>query len=574
MTRQFGVHQVPALESVRPLGELAERQKRVGQRLLREDVYRPELITSDITFDYDPAPWNDWYGGHEWTWYADVSGRYLNAMVSLMPSLGEFPEIARQVLETVLANQAPDGHFGPPLAPNACDRSQASGTAWMLLALPRVAQLLGDERALHAAQRLAEWYKTVTPYWLSDDVLGKQRSKNSYALIFSNFTHCLDGLAALQRIDPDDRWADLAREIAEAAKTLDDECHSHHFLSTLRGMLDWYTLTGESAFLEKARGQCERIAVEGVLDTGGVPEDFSNPRTDEGCSEADWVLVNLKLHAITGERAFLGRAERAIYGHFFMNQCPNGGFGTWHGFHDALGAHGPGAVGRYKEAYWCCSMHGAYALTEVARHVVTESEGRLNVNLLLGCRSSFDVAGGTVVISHDASEYPYPGRARIVAELSSGESVPLTVALPSHTPLVRATLDGADQAGRNSGELSVSLSGRGRHELVLDFAPSVRAESPQCSDVFPGRSSLWYGPLPLGSNAQLSRCVYDVTEALADGLEPIPCRRPGAWASEMEFHLPATDAPDFDHTRERSYLTLYPLAAATFRQFSYLSYLF
>lgn len=574
MTRQHGVHQVPVLERVRPLGELAERQHRVAQRLLREDVYRPELITSDITFEYDPAPWNDWYGGHEWTWYADVSGRYLNAMVSLMPSLGEFPGTAQKVLEIVLENQADDGHFGPPLAPDACDRSQASGTAWMLLALARVAQHLGDERALHAARRLADWYRNVTPYWLNDSVLGLQRSKNSAALIFSNFTHCLDGLAALHQVDPDDKWQSLADEITDAAKTLDDECHSHHFLSTLRGMLDWYILTGEQGFLEKARGQCERIAAEGVLDPGGVPEVFTNCRTDEGCSEADWVLVNLKLQAITGERAFLERAERAIYGHFFMNQCPNGGFGTWYGFHDAVGAHGPGAVGRYKEAYWCCSMHGAYALAELARYAVTQSNGRLSVNLLLGCRSCFHVEGGTVVISHDGLEYPYPGRVRIVAELNSDEAVPLDVSLPSHTPLIRAALDDVDLALGSQERLSVSIAGRGRHELLLEFAPSVRAEPARRSDLFPDRSSLWFGPLPLGSNVQLSRCVYDLTGALADGLEPIACRRPGAWSSEIEFHLPATDAPDYEHTRQRSYLTLYPLAAAAFRQFSYLSYLF
>lgn len=574
MTNRHGIHQVPAPDRVRPLGELAERQHRVAQRLLRDDVYRPELITSDITFEYDPAPWNDWYGGHEWTWYADVSGRYLNAMVSLLPVCGEFPATARSVLEIVLANQADDGHFGPPLAPDACDRSQASGTAWMLLALARVAQHLGDERALQAARRLADWYRRVTPYWLREDVLGLQRSKNSYALIFSNFTHCLDGLAALYQIDPEAKWLTLAGEIADAAKTLDDECHSHHFLSTLRGMLDWYTLTGEARFLDKARSQCERIAAEGVLDTGGVPEDFMRCRTDEGCSEADWVLVNLKLHASTGERVFLDRAERAIYGHFFMNQCPNGGFGTWQGFHDAIGDRAPGTVGRYKEAYWCCSMHGAYALTELARHAVTERNGRASVNLLLGCEVRLEVDGAAVTIRHDGLQYPFPGRASIVADLESEATIPLDVALPLHTPLTRAALDGEQLPPAAGAALSAQIAGRGRHELQLEFAPTVRAESAVRPDLFPDTRSLWFGPMPLGSNAQLKRCVYDLARALEHGIEPIACRRPGAWPSEIEFHLPATDAPDYEHTRERSYLTLYPLAGAGFRTFSYLSYLF
>ena len=132
------------------------------------------------------------------------------------------------------------------------------------------------------------------------------------------------------------------------------------FLSTVRGLIDWYELTGEGWLLDKARHECDRIFADGMLDTWGVPESFANPQTDEGCSEVDWVLVNLRLFQATGERRYLETAERAVYGHFYLNQSPNGGFGAWHGFHGAIGARKPGSVGRYIEAFWCCSMHGAF----------------------------------------------------------------------------------------------------------------------------------------------------------------------------------------------------------------------
>ena len=50
--------------------------------------------------------------------------------------------------------------------------------------------------------------------------------------------------------------------------------------------------------------------------------------------------------------------------------------------------------------------------------------------------------------------------------------------------------------------------------------------------------------------------------------------RPGAWPSEVEFSLPATDAPEFAHTRDRRRIVLYPLAANGYRKLSYITYVF
>jgi hypothetical protein len=566
---------LPENRGVRPLGELAWRTARCAERLLLDDIYRPEWITSDITFAYDPTPFHDWYTGHEWTWYADVSGRYLNAWASLAASRGGLPGKALQVLETVLATQAADGHFGPPIPARTCDRSQASGTAWMMLALPRLYALTGDGRVLRAAQRLAEWYLHVLPDWVRPEEIARQTSLGSYALIFSNFTHCLDGLAALQAVAPDPRLVEGALAIAAAVKGFDSEIHSHHFLSTVRGLLDWYELTGETWLLEKAKCESDRIFRDGMLDTWGVPESFASPHTDEGCSEVDWVLVNLRLYQASGERRWLDTAERAIYGHLYMNQTANGGFGAWHGFLTQVGARKAGSVGRYIEAFWCCSMHGAFGLSEIARHVFGRSDDGVRVNLIVGAEAEFLSPGGVIRLRQTAERYPFPGETQVEMSLPDATAHMLRVALPGHSPLQTAELDGlAVPTPATGSELSVRVQGRGEHRLVLRFAVTLRAEPARRQDLFIGKHSLWYGPMPLGTNALLERVAYELTPATLSAATVRPAPGTDRQGSELEVVLAARDAADWPHTRARDELVLYPLAGRTFRGVTHLTYLF
>jgi hypothetical protein len=568
-------YQLPTQGHVRPLGELACRTTRCAERLLRDDVYRPEWITSDITFAYDPTPFNDWYTGHEWTWYADVSGRYLNAWASLGARRGELPPQARQVLDTVLAAQAADGHFGPPIPVGTCDRSQASGTAWMMLALPRLYALTGEPRILLAAQRLAEWYLRVLPDWLRPAEVERQTSLGSYALIFSNFTHCLDGLAALQAVAPDPRLEAGALSIAAAVKGYESEIHSHHFLSTLRGLLDWYELTGQAWLLDKVQRECQHILRDGMLDTWGVPESFAAPHTDEGCSEVDWVLVNLRLYQATGDRQWLDIAERALHGHLYMNQAPHGGFGAWQGFRAEVGARKAGSVGRYVEAFWCCSMHGAFGLSEIARHAFGKVADGVRVNLIVGAEAEFSFGGQGVRLRQTAAGYPFPGETRIEVSLPDATPQVVHVALPGHSALQMVAVDGRPVPVPASGsELAVTVQGSGDHHLDLRFAVALRAEPTRRPDLFPGKSSLWYGPLQLGTNALLERVAYDLSPAaLAAATVRLP-RSGESLPSELEVVLDAQDAATWPSTRQRRHLVLYPLAGRTFRGVTHLTYLF
>ena len=90
-----------------------------------------------------------------------------------------------------------------------------------------------------------------------------------------------------------------------------------------------YEATGQAAYLNRVLDH-QRQAWDGgfVWPTGGVGERFRvASSTDEGCSEADWLRLNLDLWRVTGEARFLEAADRLLCNHYEMNRTANGGFG-------------------------------------------------------------------------------------------------------------------------------------------------------------------------------------------------------------------------------------------------------
>jgi rhamnogalacturonyl hydrolase YesR len=85
-------------------------------------------------------------------------------------------------------------------------------------------------------------------------------------------------------------------------------------LTTHCGLLLLYEATGKAEYLERPQRRWDQ-AVQGgfVWPTGGVGEKFrvSYP-VDEGCSEADWLRLNLQLWRLTSESRYLEMAERLL----------------------------------------------------------------------------------------------------------------------------------------------------------------------------------------------------------------------------------------------------------------------
>lgn len=483
-------------------GPLGHRLRRSLQRFLADEVWTPEFVTQDVrrsTVGY--RKFSEWHG--------DISGRHIGLM-SIAQQAGEpsDPHLDA-IVSKVLAQRLPDGTFGYELDTG----SDGSG-----LSRDSRKKLYGHGRLLNG---LAEYYATTR----SPEVLETARSiarfvDHSIGPVLrhadrqtQNFLlQALDGVVRLITLCAGEQWPRrLAERIIRSLWKLPDPdpntpgVHAHAYASTLRGMLDYVYVSGDESvlpvFLQRYDGLFRGVTLDGnYTEVFGYEGMAAKPR-NEACGIADWIMIHLRLGAITGDDSHFERAETSLLNALLATQFPNYGFGhRWYlGGDKALGY-----VTEGEEAWWCCSYHGPRALLDLKRFLFTYDNDRLDVNFLipselhtrdlsLRVESDYPV-GGTVVVAvtsiapiRKALGFRIPGFVdrSILAVSVNGEPV---------TPVFhqgRLVLDRTWQ-GRDTILVRVPISLRlvdGRTgEPVTDLAPgSVKEEC-----------SIAWGPLFLG----------------------------------------------------------------------------
>ena len=135
-----------------------------------------------------------------------------------------------------------------------------------------------------------------------------------------------------------------------------------------------YEETGDKKYLDRVVKRWNDAVSQGfVFPTGGVCEQFYvEGHSDEGCSEADWLRLNLMIWKNTGDVKYLDSAERTLYNEYQMNQWHTGGFGHRYMISDKDGCFAWGK--RYAESYWCCSYHGPLGYYEFKEYLAVGEE--------------------------------------------------------------------------------------------------------------------------------------------------------------------------------------------------------
>ena len=348
-----------------------------------------DFILADVSLKQERA-FTDYSG--------DISGRWIGVAAFLAPQYPQPLAALPALVDRIPAFQKADGHFGAeqrlPKIKGDRDMPILWGNGRLLIGLMEVYQRSGNRKALQTARRLGDYLVATDSVYDKAENIRAVGGDYGHSLATCYF-QCIEGLVALGRATGENRYLDEARRIAELAASVDrfDGFHSHARLTTDRGLADLYAASGEARWLEAARRDWKIFMERYRLPTGGVKERLSpDCGIDEGCSEADWLRLNLALGGLTGEGRYWDEAQRALDGHFLYNQFANGGAGHRQ-FHQIDGR--PVAFhGLFREAWWCCSEHWARATVDIACLAVTSGRQGPCVNLAVDCEGTVAGPGG------------------------------------------------------------------------------------------------------------------------------------------------------------------------------------
>jgi hypothetical protein len=403
-----------------------------------------------------------------WHWGADYPGRWVGTMALLSGHTGEDYSV-RRVAERLIGYQQPDGGFSPYSSPT--DYKEWFGMGRGLAGLVDYHAATGDEHALNAAHRLATHYADRYP------------SFGPY--MYECYSNALEGLVAVTRLTDDPRLRKAAQRMADCSMVFQHVWQSttispqgrrspcggqiHCQLTTARGLLDLYELSGEARYLAPVLALHDYVCRNTLSIAGGVGFYFNRPEENEACADADWLRLNLQLWRLLGESRFLDLAEQTLINQIPFVQASNGAFCYLRGLQNRSGA-----------AFdVCCSHHVPRALWEVMRYAVTAEAGSLSVNLFLDATTAVPLVGGDDVVTLLSRVRIEPELFAVDLELAmaSPATFAVRVRVPTWAGSGVASVDGdAVPSGNRPGEIVVERKWQNGTRITVSFPNRARLE--------------------------------------------------------------------------------------------------
>ena len=511
-------------------GDLNQRFELTLQRVLQggPPAYTSELLLADVIPENTRRFTN--FSG-------DLSGRYVGAVALASRQTGKTPDKLEKLVNQILRHQKPDGHFGDPMGLTEMaddDMARLWGNGRMLIGLLEYYAVDPLPEVLEAARRIGDFLVSVAPRFNSGSV---QRffSDGRFATGYICWTQNVEGLVELYKQTSDSRYLELAKEMA-ARTSRHPSQHSHGFLATLRGILELARVSDDEQYLRQVEREWESIVEsDNLLVQGAIPEAFApGIERDEGCSEADWLRLNLELWRETSDSKYLEQAERTLFNEFFLNQFSSGDFGHVHLRETGIGSD-------TARAWWCCTLHGLRAFPAVFDSVFRSDEEELFYELPLDGEGSLE---GLRVVASSSLEKDGSIRLTITASDSTRRTISIRVPewaakLEVHAP------PNAEMAGPQGGYLSLTGAWEVGDEVVLDYRFRTRLETHPSRS---GYTAVFHGPWLLAVDEANSPYFFDEPyshnrvelsnlEEVAEAEQPPPTTPASALTSE-DFLVP------------------------------------
>lgn len=519
-----GTLTLPASNDV-TLGGLFGKMYETGLARLTKDPFCTNFVLADVNFNM--KRWFTNFSG-------DISGRFLEICSSSAHGKNlASPEFLQEVIDEIVKYQKPDGHFGAETdwwgeldLLQGTDQAVMMPILWgngrLLLGLTAAWDAFRKEATLSAAKKLGDFYvNTVEPRFCDPKRMEEYTVVSpGYA---SAYVTCvyegMEGLVQLYRATKEKKYLDCVVKMADFHEKFDvlPVRHSHGSLSEHEGLMMIYEETGDPKYLARVEKRWEEAVSGGYINVcGSVLEKFHVSYdgfvADEGCSEADWLRLNLMLWRNTGKDKYLDMAERLLYNGYVANQWPSGGYG-----HRFLGIDGKGPFSyrRYwGESYWCCSYHCPLGLYDLKRYLVVAKDGKIRMNFGKIFTAPVEINGQKWVVTSDLKD----GEFIVKIAGPAGASVSFEVRKPGWATKVSVSY-GCGKVADLTKPVTAGTTLKIRYECGyrLEARSLQPLEMPKSGDQLK-EVAIFYGPKVMVAKAGDGEKIEDVTLAIQDGV--------------------------------------------------------
>lgn len=433
---------------------LSFRLQMVRKRLSSYPMDRLDFILMDLERPESSSRHAHWCTG-------DCTGRTLEFLSYSQEIDGYTDPRAEELFLRMLRQKRKSGLFGrwaASPAPVVPEQAPLAGTGKEFPAFLRYYAWSGDMRALEAARGIGDYVLAHKDAYL--DILA--------ASGVNRIEHWnTEPFALLYEATGDKRYLEMVADIRDRMGDIRG-AHSHGFLTTLRGLQQAAIITGDRSWNELPERFRRKIMEEGMETAdGGISECFPRSSRNEGCSIADWLMLNLNAGYLNADDSAYEKAEHILYNALFFNQILTGGL-----IHRQLLPLGYGAS-EVQEAWWCCTQTGGLAMAMTARHGVTQVDNTIRVNFLLP--GEFRLPYGITV--HISTSWPKSPEAIIrIDNLPAGMRV--HVRAPAGVKDWACTQEKAEDGGcviRTRGRLGHYLEQAAGGLYTLKYGPMILA---------------------------------------------------------------------------------------------------
>jgi DUF1680 family protein len=443
--------------------ELGTRIKMASERLVfgKEPEITEDFLLAGVTLD--PK-----YGVRFAEYSGDQAGRYLSTFSRIQ--VPGNPVDLDVLVKKIIANQKPDGRFGnadlvfDPAKLTGNHMALLWGNGRLLTGLMDYYAVSKNPEVLQSAIRLGKFLTDIAQSCTRPEVI--EKFKTMGAMGFICFTQITDGLVKLYEQTSDAKYVELAGSIYQLLPEFGNQ-HSHGYLNTVLGVVGLYNATKDTSHLNFAKHIYRQVvSSNNYLITGGVPEffgegGFGDGFRDEGCSEADFVMLSLELWKATGDIDYFDKAEYCLLNEMMYNQYCSGDFGS-HPFDRKFGFTVAHSQGR---AWWCCDYHGLQAMLAARDIIVTNENGAKQVNLYSYTRyKDADMTFTLSKVARDEAKYT------IVIDSCGNQEQVIALRTPSWASSTKVSVNGKESDKKAvDGYIQLKQAWKKGDEITIDF---------------------------------------------------------------------------------------------------------